>query len=146
MIKIQETSRMTDNIFPDGEYLEGSQEGYDFGSFLSTLSVNAMIGEQYFRLGDSSVCIEAEFTGNQFEAGMEEFKEAARAFVPLMEKALPEMGGAYAGCYQHYLDDFKENGLSMPMYGKLLDGDGTDAQENFAEAVGALGEGKPMML
>lgn len=120
MITIKKIER--DNgaiIYPDADFLADYKDN-DFGSFISTIQVEALIGMSVRRLGDSDIYISLTPTGNIGEKGMEELKKVAKDILELSKEAIPKMTEGYAAFYQYFLEDFEKNGLVMPMVGKIF--------------------------
>lgn len=94
----------------------------DFGSFLSTLLMESMMGERVFELGDSGVTVETDAgLMTQGPEGLEHLKEAAYQLVDALERAIPVMSSEpHKKACQYALRDFRTNGLSMPMQGKII--------------------------
>lgn len=108
-------------IFPiqdEDDYLHEYMDS-DIGSCISTLGIQAIIGQGIFRMGDSSVTFIVTDTGISGDAAMSAMKTYAQGFVAIAEKALPEMSEDYKKFYEFMIADFKTNGISMPVYGKL---------------------------
>lgn len=95
-------------------------EEYDAAAFLSTLFVEATIGSRVWQIGDSGSHVEITMTESRGSEGMEEFIEAAKTFYEIVEEEIPQMSDKYKLLYQHYLKDFTENGLDMPVVGKVF--------------------------
>ena len=107
-------------IFPSNEdnYLDDYSDS-DIGACISVLGVDAILGNKIQRIGDSTKIIYITDTGLREEKGMEAFKKATEVFVKLAEEALPEMSQCYKKFYEYMINDFKQNGIEMPFYGKL---------------------------
>ncbi len=120
MIIIEKTKK-TDSasIYPDAGFLSNYKDS-DFASFISTLQVDAILGMNIRRLGNSGVYISLTQTGNKEEKGIEELKQAAKIMLKLSKEAISSMTDEYVSFYLHFLDDFEQNGLIMPVVGKIL--------------------------
>ena len=107
-------------IFPDYEYLNDYQNS-DFGSLISSLMVNSIVGCPVSRIGNTSICVECSGEISKGDDGIEELKRNAVSFKELIVKALENgMESKYEKFYKHFLKDFEENGLHMPVYGKII--------------------------
>lgn len=91
------------------------------GDYISVLGVLTIGGGgcMPFRVGDSSVEIMVTDTEVTGLAGLAILKQSAEDFVSIMKEALPEMSAPYQAFYQHLIDDYQDNGICMPMYGRL---------------------------
>lgn len=105
-------------IINEDDYLHDFEDS-DIGECVSTLGVETIIGDGIFRLGDSSVTFVVHSTDVRGEAAMPMMKKYAEDFVSIAEEAMPEMSADYQAFYRHMIDDFKNNGIEMPHYGKL---------------------------
>lgn len=119
MFKLQETEGKTGRPFPDPEDF-GDYKDSHFADLISTLGVNTVIGITKCEVGDSGTYIRTEETGNKKEAGIEDLKAAAMEFLRIAKEALPQMGPEYKTLYEHYIEDYQKNGITMPFYGKIL--------------------------
>lgn len=111
-------------VYPDEEFLE-NYEGNVVADMISTLSVNAMLGEDEALLGDSGVAIRVQ-TLKQGEEGIKEFKNFSVELLKKVKESVPNMSKQYADFYEHFLKDFRKNGMIMPMVGKILNGNEID--------------------
>lgn len=112
-------------MYPPKDVLEEFSENADYSSLLSTLYVETSIRsfDDYgviWRVGNSKICVHVRTTTETGKAAMKAFKEAGDMFASLIEKALPYMEKPYKDFYQKLLDDYKKNGIVMPIYGRLL--------------------------
>lgn len=106
-------------IFPDMNDF-GSDKG-DYGSMLSVLELNSLIGCSQFRLGDSNYVIQLSQTQLKGEQGIRQFAEFGKVLADAIEKALPDMKDQeFTSFFKHYLSDFRSNGLCMPIYGRII--------------------------
>lgn len=119
MFIIEKTKESTGNIYPGNEFLI-DYENSDFGTFISVLGIEVMVGKSTWVLGDSGISVKITCTYKKGMVGMEELKQYAKDFVAIAEDAVPTMSEPYAKVYKYFLDDFKENGLVMPTYGRIL--------------------------
>ena len=125
MLYIKEVN--TDNpapVYPPKDVLEEFSENADYSSLLSTLYVETSIRsfDDYgvaWRVGNSKICVHVRTTTETGKAAMKAFKEAGDMFASLIEKALPYTEKPYKDFYQKLLDDYKKNGIIMPIYGRL---------------------------
>ena len=92
----------------------------DFAQLISTIQVEAVIGMNIRRLGDSDTYVLITPTYSTGEQGLNEIKDVAKNIAEFAREAIPAMTKDYAAFYQHFLDDFEKNGLTMPMAGKIL--------------------------
>lgn len=105
--------------FPDNEIDEGYLDDYEdshISDLASTLGINATIGDGHFHLGDSGTFIEIKFTGKQGAEGRREFEKYVSDLIGFIKDALPSMSGEYENFYRHFVKDYEENGLNMPMW------------------------------
>lgn len=86
----------------------------------STLLIEAMFGSKVWQVGNSGSFIEVTITLRYGREGLNELIAAARTFFDIVEAELPQMTGKYKTIYQHYLEDFKDNGMTLPRYGKII--------------------------
>lgn len=119
MFKIMKNEVATGMIYPDAEFLADYKE-YDFGSFISSIGMEAMLGKNTRQIGDSGIYVTIEITQKRNVEGIEQLKEYAVNFVSIIKEALPKMSKKYASFYQHFIDDYENNGLYMPMQGKII--------------------------
>ena len=111
-------------MYPPKDLLEEFSENADYSSLLSTLYVETSIRnfDDYgvaWRVGNSKIGVHVRTTMETGKAAMKAFKEAGDMFASLIEKALPYMEKPYKDFYQKLLDDYKKNGIVMPIYGRL---------------------------
>lgn len=106
-------------IYPDNEFLENYQND-SFAEFVSTIQVQAMIGDGVFRLGDSKTTVKLTTTGHNGERGIEELKTLAKEICELAKQSIDLMSNEYAKFYEHFVNDFEKHGLTMPFYGKIM--------------------------
>lgn len=105
--------------FPDKEMFKKFEES-DFGSIVSTMLVEGVIGAGYdFELGDSGehVTLYPMIPG---PAGMENLKADCHMVREALEKAIPKMSEDYKAFWVFMANDFDKNGVVMPMKGKIL--------------------------
>lgn len=122
MYIINKTSKIG-RIFPDNSP-KGSEEGdegylYDYedshiADLTSTIGVNVMLGENIISLGNSSICVEINFTQKVGKEGQIEFEKYVDDFVSIVKEALPYMNNEYHNFYNHFVEDYEKNGLHMP--------------------------------
>lgn len=119
MIRVKESDRKQGMQFPDFEDMGDYQDSH-IADLISTLGVNAMMGQTEYEIGDSGIYITAEPTGHTGDPGIEDFKAASSEFLRLVKQALPKMGPEYQKLYTHFLDDYQKEGVCMPFYGRIL--------------------------
>mgnify|MGYP006983164610 CR=1 FL=1 len=120
MVKVKEIkTNMDAEIYPEEDYLDDYMHS-DFASFISIIQVEAIVGKNIRRIGDTGITIELTDTGNTGEEGLNELKQVAREMIRISQKAIPLMSKKYAEFYNFYVNDFEKNGLVMPAYGKIL--------------------------
>ena len=125
MLYIKEVN--TDNpapVYPPKDLLEEFSENADYGLLLFILYTGTLIRSfdgsgTIWRVGNSKICAHARTAQEKGEIAMKAFKEAGDVFASLIEKALPYMTNPYKDFYQKLLDDYKKNGIVMPIYGRL---------------------------
>ena len=105
-------------IVNEDDYLHNYKDS-NIGQCISTLGVETIIGEGIFRMGDSSIIVSVTDTGARGDTGIDVMKKYAEDFVTIAEEALPEMSDDYKAFYQYMIDDFRNNGVTMPHYGHL---------------------------
>lgn len=106
-------------IFPDKNYLN-DYEGSDFGSLVSTMQVESILGNGPFQLGDSHVAITLEPI-SAGEEGMEAFKRNCKKIRDAIGPALGTMKDIrYTDFWVWARDDYDKNGVYMPKRGKIL--------------------------
>ena len=108
-------------IFPDQETLENYQD-YHFSDIISTLMVEAIIGDSSWLIGNTT----HELHMQEIVPGPEGIKilrAQALYFLKQIQKALPDLKGEYKEFYEFMYNDYKTNGMPMPMMDeKILDG------------------------
>lgn len=119
MFIVKKTEEKNACIYPDSEYLSDYKDS-DFGSLISTIGIESIISNGNFQLGNSSVYISVTNTNIKGDAGIELLKQYAKDIAEIIENALPLMSSPYREFYEHFISDFKSNGLIMPMYGKII--------------------------
>ena len=125
MLYIKEVN--TDNpapVYPPKDLLGEFSENADYGLLLFILYIGTLIRSfdgsgTVWRVGNSKIHIHARTVQEKGEAAMKAFKEAGNMFASLIEKALPYTEKPYKDFYQKLLDDYKKNGIVMPIYGRL---------------------------
>lgn len=120
-INIFEDSAKQCELWPTPEILEDYEDGYSFSGFASTLGVECMMGEvSRFRMAeDSNVYAEVRPTGNKGTEGIEEFKDSCRKLYELISRTMKSTKGS-TEWMEGFLKDFDENGVTMPIYGKII--------------------------
>ena len=106
-------------LFPNDEIDEGYLYDYEdshIANLTSTLGINATIGDNCFLLGDSGINVEIQFTGKKEEEGRREFEKYVDDLVGLIKQALPAMTENYYNFFSHFVEDYENNGLNMPMW------------------------------
>lgn len=112
-------TEVTGSIYPDAEYLSNYQNS-DISSLISTIGIEAMIGQSIREIGDSGIYVSILQTKKRGEEGINQLRDYTSSFISIIQEALPKMSKKYAEFYQHFLNDFQTNGLHMPMYGKIM--------------------------
>lgn len=118
MYTIEKKEHVTGLVYPDAEYLQDYQNS-DVESLISTAGIEAVIGMNTRELGDSGIYILIKDTGMRGDDGINQLKAYTESFVSIIKEAVPKMSREYAEFYQFFLNDYENNGLVMPMYGKL---------------------------
>lgn len=106
-------------IYPDAEFLSDYEDS-DIGSLLSTLGVEAVIGQRVRQIGDSGIYVCITDLRKRNEEGIEQLKVYTKDMISIIKEALPGMSSVYADFYRHFLDDFEKNGFVMPMHGQII--------------------------
>lgn len=109
----------TGRVFPDNALDEGYLDDYidsHISDLSSTLGVNSMLGNSFYRIGDSDICVRIIFTGTRDEPGRREFEQYVKDLTDLIREALPSMSEKYKNFYGHFVKDYEENGLNMPFW------------------------------
>lgn len=105
--------------YPDNKKDEGFLDDYEnthIANLASAFGINAIIGDDHFRLGNSGTSIKISFTGAQDAEGRREFEKYVSDLIGIIKEALPSMSGKYKSFYDHFVKDYEENGLCMPMW------------------------------
>lgn len=122
MFIISKTS-MVGSVFPDNSPIgsEYGDEGYlydyedsQISDLVSTVGINAMLGKDIISIGDSGISVKISVTGKTGDDGLKEFEQYVLNFVSYIEEAIPNMSEDYAAFYNHFVKNYKENGLNMP--------------------------------
>lgn len=105
--------------FPDNKIDEGYLDDYEdshISDLASTLGINATIGNGHFLLGNSGTSIDIKATWTQGTEGRREFERYVSDLIGYIKDALPSMAENYYNFYSHFVRDYEENGLKMPMW------------------------------
>lgn len=92
----------------------------NFGSIISTMLIEGKIsGSHDFELGDSDkhVTLYPMIPG---PVGMDNMKADCHMVRETLEKAIPKMSGRYKKFWEFMAKDFDDNGVKMPVYGRIL--------------------------
>ena len=120
MLKIEQI-KVNDKvqIYPD--LTEEDYSSWEPAQCLSTLAVNALLYSGCtYDLGGSGILIKVEPTGNKGSDAIRELISAGKLLFILIEENINHMPNEYKSIYANVLEQFQQDGLVMPIHGRIL--------------------------